>query len=147
MPAWPGGPCPSCGMEMPPNLVHCQECRRLLNDELEPDSVEIPSFVPLQEIAAMHDAEPRGHYCRCPACAAELRINAKYVGVQVQCKFCDSPFLFALTDPKIEVTAHYYDCPHCEKEIRAAAKYVGTRVACKFCSGHIQLVERLAQST
>lgn len=145
MPAWPGGPCPDCGVDMPPNLVHCQECRCLLNDDLNQDSVEIPTFVPLQEIGTMVDAEPRGHYCRCPTCSEELRISRKYVGVQVQCKFCESPFVFAITDPKVELAAQFYDCPHCEKEIRAATKYAGTTVACKFCSGHIQLVEHQPQ--
>ena len=38
MPAWPGGPCPNCGEDMPPNMVHCRECRTLLNPELERDS-------------------------------------------------------------------------------------------------------------
>lgn len=115
----------------------------MLNDSLEFDSVEIPAFVPLQEISTVHDVEPRGHFCRCPSCSAELRINRKYVGVQVQCKFCQAPFVFALTDPQVEVTASYYECPHCQKEIRAASKYAGTRVACKFCSGQLQLGERV----
>lgn len=130
---------------MPPNLVHCQECRALLNESLEFETAEIPTFVPLQEIGTMHDAEPRGHYCLCPSCSKELRINRKYVGVQVQCKHCSAPFLFSLTDPKVQVPAHFFECPHCAKEIRASAKYVGTTVACKFCSGHIHLMERLPQ--
>ena len=50
MPPWPGGPCPSCGEEMPERLIHCRTCRTLLNTDLDPDSVEIPAFVPLQEI-------------------------------------------------------------------------------------------------
>lgn len=117
----------------------------MLNGSLDADSVEIPTFVPLREISAMFDVEPRGHYCECPTCNKELRINRKYVGIEVQCKFCGSPFVFSLMDPRVKVKAHYFECPHCKRELRAAEKYMGTEVECKFCSGHIRFVERLAQ--
>ncbi len=145
MPAWPGGPCPSCGLDVPANVVRCPECRDLLNDSLDCDSVEIPAFVPLREIPTMYEVTASGHYCSCPSCHKELRIAHKYAGVQVQCKFCDQPFVFALTDPGITVTAHYFDCPHCQKELRVAPKYVGAEVSCKFCNGLIRPVERIAQ--
>ena len=146
MSAWPGGKCPSCELDVPANVIRCPECRVLLNDSLEMDSVEMPAFVPLQEISTMYESEPRGHFCECPACHKELRINRKYAGAQVQCKFCQAPFVFATTDPNLNVKAHYVECPHCHEELRAASKYLGTAVACKFCKGHIQLVERVAQS-
>ena len=60
MPAWPGGPCPECGEVMPENLVHCQNCRALMNPDLKTDSVEIPEFIPLQEIGSMVEVKPKG---------------------------------------------------------------------------------------
>lgn len=136
MNAWPGGPCPQCGEEMPERLIHCQTCRALLNPELQADSVQIPEFIPLQEIETMVDLVPRGNYIRCGKCSKELRIHNKYMGQKVQCKFCSSPFIY---DKAIERIATYGVCPHCKEEIRAAMKYVGMRVACKHCDGKIQL--------
>ena len=138
MPAWPGGPCPECGDEMPPNLVHCQTCRALLNPDLEPDSIEIPAFQPLQEIECMVDVEPRGYYVSCPQCQQELRINRKYAGKKVQCKICGGQFDLYLQSSR--TLAFYAQCPHCDQELRAAMKYLGTKVACKRCHGHIQLI-------
>lgn len=140
MPAWPGGPCPKCGEDMPANLVHCQMCRALLNDDFDLSSVEIPTFVPLQEIATMFDVEPAGYYIACPSCHEELRINRKYVGQHVQCKHCHAPFDFT----PAALNGRYYvyaDCPHCSEELRAAQKYIGQRVACKHCGGQIRLIE------
>ncbi len=52
MPAWPGGACPDCGDHMPANLITCQTCRALLNSELKVSFVDIPEFIPLQEVSA-----------------------------------------------------------------------------------------------
>ena len=141
MPAWPGGPCPECGEEMPAQLIHCMSCRALLNTDLEQDSVEIPAFVPLQEISCIIDLEPEGYYVGCPHCQRELRIHGKYVGQHVQCKFCRKPFEFAADGNRLARIAFYTDCPHCRKEIRAAQKYLGAKVACKFCDGAIHFVQ------
>ncbi|MAG93230.1 MAG: hypothetical protein CMJ48_05720 [Planctomycetaceae bacterium] len=140
MPAWPGGPCPSCGDDMPENLVHCQRCRTLLNDDLDHDSVEIPPFVQLEEISSMVEVPPRGHYIACPQCDKELRINRKYVGEKVQCKFCQGGFRFAPSGPDAAAHAFYTTCPHCSQELRVASKYLGEKVLCKLCDGHIHFV-------
>lgn len=143
MPAWPGGPCPACGEEMPPQLIHCQSCRALLNPELESDSVEIPAFVPLQEISAMVEIELDGYYVLCPACRRELRINRKYVGKKVACKHCNAPFALDLAQGAVTLKAFYASCPHCRQELRAAPKYLGEKVVCKHCGGHIHFVGKL----
>lgn len=132
-----------CGDEMPENMIHCRTCRALLNPDLEPDTVEIPPFIPLQEIESMIDAEAAGYYVGCPSCERELRINRKYLGERVQCKFCSAPFLFDLHLPRLVVPAFYVDCPHCGEELRVASKYGGAKVACKHCAGKIHLVERV----
>ncbi len=64
--AWPGGPCPQCGDEMPARVIHCRTCRTLLNRELTEDSVEIPVFMPLPEIAKVSEGGAGGHYVECP---------------------------------------------------------------------------------
>lgn len=134
--AWKGGPCPGCGVDMPANVVHCIECRTLLNSELTEDSVEIPEFVPLPEIQTMKKAQARGHYVRCGGCSEELRINAKYVGAKVQCRHCDFTFAY---DQQVERIAMYTNCPHCSEEIRASMRYSGQKVACRFCKGPMEL--------
>ena len=141
MPAWPRGPCPECGDHMPENLIHCQTCRALLNSDLQPDIVEIPAFVPLPEVANMVEVEPTGFYLGCPNCQQELRINKKYDGEQVQCKFCGGQFPFDTSGSQARLIAFYADCPHCEEELRAAVKYINSKVACKSCSGHIHFVQ------
>ena len=108
--AWQGGPCPSCGEDVPANVVHCIKCRHLLNSALSDDSVEIPEFKPLPEIVAMKKAASRGHYVRCPGCNEELRINAKYIGANVQCRHCDKTFAYNDAIPRV---ALYTRCPHC----------------------------------
>lgn len=135
--AWPGGPCPQCGDDMPAKLVHCRSCRALLNSELSEDSVEIPMFSPLPEIAVIAAVSPKGHYVLCPGCKEELRIHTKYHGLKVQCKHCSQPFTY---NAAVEVNAFYTPCPHCSSELRAAVKYMGHKVVCKHCSGHIQLM-------
>mgnify|MGYP002789603976 CR=1 FL=1 len=77
MPAWPGGPCPKCGDDMPPSMIHCRTCRTLLNPELEHDSVEIPVFIPLKELDSMVEIEPMGLFVPCPKCHQELKVNRK----------------------------------------------------------------------
>lgn len=135
--AWPGGPCPQCGDDMPPRVVHCRTCRALLNSELTEDSIEMPTFVPLPELAVIAAASPKGHYVVCPGCKEELRIHAKYKGAKVQCKHCNQPFAY---DGTVAIKAAYMPCPHCKEEIRAGMKYMGYKVVCKHCSGHIQLL-------
>ncbi|MEX0728939.1 MAG: hypothetical protein WD065_21875 [Planctomycetaceae bacterium] len=139
MPAWPGGPCPICSEFMPENLVHCQSCRALLNPDLVQDSVELPAFQPLQEIAVMIDVVPEGVFVKCPKCNESLRINKKYIGQNIQCKLCKHPFELDLSDPKFESFSVFAKCPHCEKELRAGEKYLGSKVACKYCHGKIKL--------
>lgn len=134
--AWRGGPCPSCGDDMPANVVHCISCRTLLNAELSEDSIEIPAFVPLPEIQEMKTATARGHYIRCGGCSEELRINSKYLGAAVQCRHCDFSFKYGDTVTRI---ALYTNCPHCSEEIRASMQYVGQKVACRFCQGPLTL--------
>jgi len=142
MSAWPGGDCPRCGENMPENLIHCQSCRALLNPELESDSVHIPEFIPLPEIAAMIEATARGYYVGCPACDQELRINAKYVGQRVQCKHCETKFLLQRgKDSLLTFQAFYVACPHCNEELRIGTKYLGMKVACKKCDGRIHLLD------
>jgi Zn finger protein HypA/HybF involved in hydrogenase expression len=140
MPAWPGGPCPECGEDMPPALIHCINCRALLNPDLREDSVEIPAFVPLEEISAMSEVEAAGYYVHCPKCQQELRVSRKYAGARVQCKFCKVPFTFDLQGPATPVQAFYAECPECHEELRAAPKYMGQKVACKFCGAKIRFV-------
>jgi DNA-directed RNA polymerase subunit RPC12/RpoP len=142
MPAWPGGPCPNCGEVMPENLVHCRTCRTLLNSDLESDSVEIPQFIPLQEIASMVEVELSGYYVGCPHCRRELRVSGKYIDEKVQCKFCDSQFAMDFSNPALKMLAFYSTCPHCKEELRAAPKYMGMKVACKHCGGKIHFVDR-----
>lgn len=145
MPAWPGGPCPSCGEEMPERLIHCFNCRALLNTDLEPDSVEIPEFVPLKEIGAESEETTiripvRGHYLHCPNCSRELRVNSKFLGKPVTCKQCEGSFTLDFENPRIEKIGIYVYCPHCNDRLRMAQKYVGIRVACKACKGHLMVL-------
>ena len=146
MPAWTGGPCPQCGENMPVNLIHCQNCRALLNSDLDPQDIEVPEFVPLQEIVSMVEAELTGFFVGCPNCQRELRINRKYEGERVRCNFCDGQFVLDSSRPKVDIIAMYTNCPHCSDELRAATKYVGTKVACKHCGGKIHLVDRAGRS-
>ena len=140
MPNWPGGECPSCGEWMPPNQVRCRNCRTLLNEDLKPDSVEIPQFFPLQEVGCMVEVSPTGYYILCPHCDKELQINRKYIGQGVSCKFCAGSFRFDLSGPTAKPVAFYSDCPHCQEELRVAIKYLGMKVACKLCSGKLHFV-------
>ncbi|WP_299464412.1 hypothetical protein [uncultured Gimesia sp.] len=146
MPPWPGGPCPQCGEDMPAKLVHCQTCRELLNDDLEHDTVEIPAFHPLKELSVRCDAYPIGFYFQCPQCQKELRVHKKYLGKQVSCKFCQAPILPRIESGKTSSQFFYTSCPHCREELKIAQKYLGMTASCKFCQGHIQLLEKPADS-
>ena len=61
---------------------------------------------------------PVGHYIECPHCQLELRINRRFLGQRVCCKFCNGLFLHDLNDPGIRVVAVYTTCPHCAEDIR-----------------------------
>ena len=125
---------------MPANLVHCQFCRALLNPDLYRSDVNIPHFFELQEISSVIDVELVGYYVQCPHCDKELRINRKYSGMGVACKFCSGQFQLDLADPRVRTRAFYMGCPHCDKELRVATKYLGMKVACKFCNGQVQIL-------
>lgn len=131
---------------MPPALIHCRTCRTLLNPELEHDSVEIPEFVPLQELDAHVELELRGYYISCPTCSRELRINARYQGKKVTCKQCEGKFKFDFTNPAIQRIGVYVYCPHCNERLRLADKYVGVNVTCKNCSGRLKVNELSAEA-
>ena len=126
---------------MPENLIHCFTCRTLLNSDLVSDSVEIPQFIPLQEIAVMVDVPPGGYFVGCPHCDKELRISKKYVGQKVLCKHCEGSFSLDFAKGKVAMLAFYAACPACQHELRASSKYFGQKVICKHCSGHLHFVE------
>lgn len=136
MTAWPGGPCPKCGAEMPANVVRCRECHEILNKSLRtPDPVSTPEYIPLPEITASSASEIRGVYLSCPVCDRRLRIQKQFRGKQVRCNFCQASFLLDLENQSvIEIQAYYANCPHCKKELKASEKYLGQTVECKFCS-------------
>jgi len=138
MPAWPGGPCPECGEDMPAKMVRCRNCRAMLNTDLDSDTVEIPAFVPLKELDSHVEVPARGVYVDCDSCKRELRINRRYLNSTVTCKLCDAPV--NLRRKPEEFTVGYTDCPHCEKRLRIKFKYAGKVVACRFCNEKIKLL-------
>ena len=69
------------------------------------------------------------------------RINRKYEGERVRCKFCNGQFVLDTNSPKVKINAFYTSCPHCSDELRAAMKYVGTKAACKHCGGKLHIVD------
>ena len=144
MPRWPGGLCPCCREFMPKNLIHCQSCRALLNQDLQTADYEVPEFFPLREISSIVEIEPSGFYVDCPQCRRELRINRKYVSEHVECKFCRKAFVLNLSKEGLNLAAFYTTCPHCADELRIAAKYMGTKVSCKLCGGHLHLIMQSA---
>ncbi|MFN0051467.1 MAG: hypothetical protein ACKV0T_04705 [Planctomycetales bacterium] len=141
MPPWPGGPCPECGEDMPEKLIHCFSCRALLNTDLDPDSVEIPEFVPLKEIEPLVELERRGYYLSCPHCTRELRVNARFLGQSVSCKQCNGAFVLDFKDEAIRKTGVYVRCPQCQGRLRMSLKYVGLKVACKECGGRLKVID------
>ena len=126
---------------MPANLIRCVNCRTLLNEDLELDSVEIPPFRPLKEIESYIEAKPRGYYVGCPNCHKQLRINAQYVGKKLNCKKCHKTFKLNLSDPNVKNLGFYLDCPKCEERLKVSQKYAGQRVICKFCSSMLQFID------
>ncbi len=141
MAEWPGGNCPQCGEWMPPNMIHCRECRQLLNPELTKSSVEMPTFEPLQELDSMAEVEHAGFYCECPKCQRELKVAKKYLGERVQCKHCQAGLVLDPMSPIILRADVYAKCPHCEQQIRFDPKYMGMKVACRFCQGKLQVLK------
>lgn len=140
MTAWPGGECPACGEWMPPNMVHCRECRQLLNPELHRSSVEVPVFQPLQELDSLIEIHPEGIYLECPACHQELKINRKYLGNRVACKHCNKTFLLIADSNELGYTDAYARCGHCRQQLRFAPKYLGLKVACRYCGGKLHIL-------
>src|SRR5262245_16210269 len=118
MSAWPGRYCPACGEWMHPLMIHCRACRQL--DTLEPSStsVEIPDCPPLQELDSMAEINPAGMYLPCPKCHEDLKINRKYIGQRIQCKFCQAEFRLDPTSPAVRQADVYSHCPHCQQQIR-----------------------------
>lgn len=144
MPAWPGGPCPDCGVDMPQNLIHCRECRALLNSDLAPAYAEVPEFVPLREIAPGEDLPEElstvevtnlGYLIGCPQCQQALKISNRYVGQAVQCNFCEAGFEFDLRHGGVQWLGIYTDCPHCTRRLRIGAGFLNAEVCCNFCQG------------
>lgn len=88
----------------------------------------------------MVELTPIGLFVACPECHQELKINRKYLGQRVQCKFCSADFRLDPASPPIAEADVYSKCPHCEQELRFANKYIGVRVACRFCGGKIHIV-------
>lgn len=87
------------------------------------------------------DVTPRGYFVTCPSCREELRISGRYVGHNVQCKFCTGTFLFERISEVLQRPAFYVNCPHCKEELRVAEKYLGKKVSCKLCDGAIRFVD------
>ena len=122
-------------------MIHCRTCRQLLNLELEKESVEIPAFVPLQEVESVVEITPVGLFIECTSCHQELKINRKYLGQRVQCKFCAADFRLDPTSKLVIEADSYSQCPHCQETLRFASKYVGTKVACRFCHGKVHILK------
>ncbi len=141
MPPWPGGPCPVCGEDMPERMIHCRNCRTLLNSDLESDSVEIPTFVPLKEIDSCVELKVRGYYINCPQCSRELRVNGKFVGKSVTCKHCEGSFVLDFSGEGLQPAGIYVYCPHCSDRLRMSVKYVGVKVACRSCQGRLMAIQ------
>lgn len=140
MPAWPGGSCPQCGEDVPPRIVRCRNCRCLLNNDLQPEAITTPEFVPLPIIETVVELHFEGFYIDCPGCQKELRIHRKYQGQIVSCKHCQSNFCFDLTNPALKDCSVYSDCPHCNQSLKFAPKYLGMKVACRHCDGRLMLL-------
>lgn len=142
MAAWPGGPCPDCGDDMPANLLRCMTCRAWLNSELSRPEPAVPKPFALPEIPSKDARRPtqlRGHYVVCPSCQKELRVSHRFVGNSVACKFCSASFELSFRSEKLRRIGVYANCPHCSNELRVGRKYFGREVLCRHCSGRIQL--------
>lgn len=144
MPAWPGGPCPDCGVQMPQNLIHCRECRALLNSDLAPAYADVPEFMPLREIAPDEELPEelptvevvnQGYLIGCPQCQQALKISNRYLGQAVQCNFCEAGFEFEMRTGNIQWLGIYTNCPHCARRLRIGAGFLNAEVCCNFCQG------------
>lgn len=140
MPAWPGGPCPSCGEGMPARLVRCRDCRTLLNNDLEPAQIEIPQFQPMEVLDSFVELPPRGFCVACPECDRELKINRNDHGRSVRCASCTGSFEFDLRDGRIAMLGFYVNCPYCQKPLRMSPKDAGRKVGCMYCQESIRLI-------
>ena len=141
MAAWTGGPCPSCGEDVPPKLLRCPGCRTLLNPDLSEHEIPTPEFAPLAEVDGPVIVRPKAERVECPGCGEPLRVAAKYAGVPVACKHCETPMTPGDGTNRVAWLA---DCPHCRAEIRVSVKYAGQVVGCKFCGGELKVEERSA---
>ena len=85
MPAWPGGPCPSCGEHVPEKVIHCVSCRTLLNADLDSPDIELPVFEPLKELSSLIEFSPTSYTF---AIVAEGRTDlfARKAKLTSQCK-------------------------------------------------------------
>ena len=135
--AWPGGPCPNCGEDMPARLVRCRDCRELLNTGLVAREIEAPSHFDLVELDARADVPPRAERTRCPSCANTLKVALHYAGKRVACKHCGGQLTAGVPEAR---SAWVCDCPHCAKEVRVPANLAGELVGCKFCGGKLRVV-------
>ena len=88
----------------------------------------------------MIEVQAAGYFVECPACHHELRINKRYVGQNVACKFCKHPFQLDRQSRKVRFAALFTRCPHCDGELRSAMKYMDQKVVCKLCNGHIHII-------
>lgn len=141
MSAWPGGPCPDCGDDMPANLVRCATCRALLNPELKPADIMPYQPVRLQEVDSFVEADLVGYFVGCPRCRRKLRVHGKYDGQKVACRFCNATFLFALSRDDLTWLGAWCTCPHCDRELRTDLTAPDHRVTCRYCDGQL-LVQR-----
>ena len=160
MSAWPGGACPDCGDFMPPNLITCQTCRAMLNSDLKLNIVDVPDFIPLQEIdpcdlddsdTAIIPADPpaaklkvlqieaRGIYFLCAGCHQELKIPKQFMKSKIQCKHCSHDFKIKLQDDINRIVATYVNCPHCEQRIRASKNLTNRNIQCEHCHGAMHI--------
>lgn len=126
---------------MPEKLIHCQNCRALLNPDLELEPAPVPEFAPLPELESMIDAPAKGYYVTCPACERELRIGKQYRDMRLACKFCAATFRFNPSEADSRYVAFQVVCPHCDRELRASWKYLNLKVICKHCSARLRLVD------
>lgn len=145
MPAWPGGPCPQCGVDVPAMMIRCTDCRALLNTDLALTDVKVPAFVPLPEVGEQPApvATPRGFYTPCNACGRPQRLNARYAGSIVRCKNCDSmvatPSKLEAEEIDLRLLGLYAECPHCRERMTFSPERLGRTVTCRSCDGAVRL--------
>ncbi|MDA1015218.1 MAG: STAS domain-containing protein, partial [Planctomycetota bacterium] len=137
MPAWPGGPCPKCGVDMPENQIRCSDCRTLLNTDLQVKEIAAASFSPLGELQSVAEFAPRSFSLNCPSCDGRIRLPASSRRRDVCCELCQHEFRFELTHVRFtEITGN---CPHCRVAQSISPNDLGETVACDKCGGRISL--------